>query len=267
MTLCREDVNVVDDYDETALHWLARDKEAAVESVQFLLQHGADVNRINAEGESALHLVMLAAIADPGHYILQKAVLLINHGADVNAADNEGCTPVIYAATAMDNLAEPLVQLLCAAGAELQHTDINGETALMKAAASSCTQIFKQLGVSITTLNLQDFSGRSALHHCLSDEVDNSQQSEAASLLLDMGADPLTQDEEGCNALHLVVRSSHVAFYVVKRIATFLSRRSAINVTDKDGQTALIRAIDNSELDNSAVVELLLSLGAACNLR
>ena len=50
-------------------------------------------------------------------------------------------------------------------------------------------------------------------------------------------------------------------------MATFLSQHSAINVTDKDGQTALIRASDNSELDNSAVVELLLSLGAACNVR
>ena len=172
MTLCRQDFNAVDDHDETALHWLARNKEAAAESVQFLLQHGADVNRINAEGESALHLVLLAAIANPGNHTLQKAALLISHGADVNAADNKGCTPVMDAGTAKD-LEEPLVQLLCAAGAELQHTDINGKTALMKAAASSRMEILKQLGVNITTLKLQDFSGRSALHHCLSDEVDN----------------------------------------------------------------------------------------------
>lgn len=229
MTLCRQDVNAVDGYDETALHWLARDKEAAAESVQFLLHHGADVNRVNAEGESVLHLVMLAAIANPGNHTLQKAALLINYGADVNAADTEGCTPVMYAAT-KDHLEEPLVQLLCAAGAELQHTDINGETALMTAAASSRTQILKQLGVNITTLSLQDFSGCSALHHCLSDEVDNPQQSVAASLLLDMGADPLTQDGEGCNALHLAVRTSDLAFDVVERMATFLSQHSAINV-------------------------------------
>ena len=265
--LCRDYINTVNDDEETALHILTRDEKAAVESVQYLLQHGANVNQTNGEGESALHLVMLAATVNPGSYTLQKATVLLHRGADVNAVDDEGCTPAMYAVTALDGLDQLIMKLLCAAGADLQQTDINGETALMKAAAASRSQLLKQLGVSTSIINLQDLSGSSALHHCLYDEVANSGTSVIADMLLDMGADPLTQDAAGCNCLHLAVRSSDATIDVIKRIAEMVGQRGATNATDKDGQTALMLAIEFAEVDNCAVVEMLLSLGAAVNLR
>lgn len=265
--LCREYINTVNDDDETALHTVSRDEEAAVESLQYLLQHGANVNQTNGEGESALHLVMLAATVNLGNHTLQKATVLLHRGADVNAVDDEGCTPAMYAVTALDGLDQPIMKLLCAAEADLQHTDINGETALMKAAAASRSQLLKQLGVSTSIINLQDLSGSSALHHCLYDEVANSGTSVIADMLLDMGADPLTQDAAGCNCLHLAVHSSDATIDVMKRIAEMVGQRGTMNATDKDGQTALMLAIDAAEVYNSAAVHMLMSLRAAVNLR
>lgn len=77
-----------------------------------------------------------------GNHIQQKTAVLINYGANVNAIDSEGCTPLMYVATANNDLDGPLIQLLCAAGADLQLTDMYGETALLKAAAL-CSQFVR----------------------------------------------------------------------------------------------------------------------------
>lgn len=269
---CRKDVNTVNENYESALHMLARDTTATAQAVLFLLQLGADVDQVNGEGESALHMIPIVETdtsAESGNHnqILQKATVLINHGANVNAVDNEGCTPIMYAATAKDDLSGPLIQLLTSAGANSQLADMNGETALMKAAASAQSEaVLRQLGVNISNINLQDCTGQSALHHCLADEVDSSQNS-TASTLLDMGASVLTQDQDGCNALHLAVRASDASPDLVRRIANLVKEQGAISMTDNYGQTALMLALDNAEVDGIAIVELLLSFGCAVNRR
>lgn len=88
-----------------------------------------------------------------------------------------------------------------------------------------------------------------------------------ANTLLDVGASVLTQDEDGCNALHLAVRSAAAEFDVVKQIATSVNDQGAINATDKYGQTALICALDHPEISQLEVLNMLLLLGAAVNLR
>ncbi len=72
----------------TPLHFAAREGE--LEIAQLLLEAGADVNAIAADGKNPLNLAIYN-----GHYEL--AELLIDAGGDVNQPDAEGFTPLFFA--------------------------------------------------------------------------------------------------------------------------------------------------------------------------
>jgi ankyrin repeat protein len=50
-----------------------------------LLEHRVNVNALDSDGQTALHLV-----SEQGH--VNVARLLLEHGADLNAQDNDRCT-------------------------------------------------------------------------------------------------------------------------------------------------------------------------------
>jgi ankyrin repeat protein len=95
-------------------------------SVEFLLTHGAKVNAVNDEGQTALNCALGENNPDVAEQI---ARLLIDHHADVNAADKEGRTPLdivieagrgssgLFAAPADDRPMAPLTELLKKHGA------------------------------------------------------------------------------------------------------------------------------------------------------
>ena len=64
-----------------------------VEVVQMLLEHHADIHVRNPNGEVALHL---AACHYKPEFQIDVLRLLLHHGADVYARDNEGSTPLHY---------------------------------------------------------------------------------------------------------------------------------------------------------------------------
>ena len=82
--------------------------------------------------------------------------------------------------------------------------------------------------------------------------------------MLQSGADPNIQDVEGVNALHLAAQSSSMNMATLKLIA---DKIIDVNTTDEDGRTALLYALDCPEVDNDAIVELLLSRQADVNVR
>ena len=57
------------------------------ETAELLLQHGADINGRNRDGNTALHLAVFLGRAE-------TTELLLKSGADVNAKNDEGATPV-----------------------------------------------------------------------------------------------------------------------------------------------------------------------------
>ena len=57
------------------------------EAAELLLQHGADINGRNREGNTALHLAMFLGRAE-------TAELLLKSGADVTAKNDDGATPI-----------------------------------------------------------------------------------------------------------------------------------------------------------------------------
>ncbi|KAL6058330.1 Bromodomain-containing protein 3 [Balamuthia mandrillaris] len=145
------DVNGLDEYGETALHYACT--AGNNDCTKVLIQKGANVNAENSNGITPLHhaarlgrqrcvAMLLKHNANvnakdhhqwtPLHYAcfnarLEVAEALIKQGADVHARNNDGCTPLHLAA---DAGALDCITLLIRYGAVLNALDSNGNTPL-----------------------------------------------------------------------------------------------------------------------------------------
>lgn len=90
------------------------------ETVQLLIENGANVNAREIDGKTAL---MMAA----SHGHTETAKLLIENGADINTKDEDGNTTLMWAAEENTET----VQLLIENGANVNARNKNGKTALM----------------------------------------------------------------------------------------------------------------------------------------
>ena len=100
---------------------------AYVEAVQFLLDHGADINILDNKGRSALEYATGALNWSKTSKAEQVVKLIIQAGADVNVKSTLGHTPLIWAARA-GNL--KITKLLIEKGANVHDTDNDGNDAL-----------------------------------------------------------------------------------------------------------------------------------------
>lgn len=95
--------------------------ETLTHIVGFLLSHGADINKQDGEGETAL--MLLAQGSDEA----SPLAFLLSKGAHINVRDREGRTALMDAAM-VGNITT--LQLLLAHGAHLNLRDKHGKTAL-----------------------------------------------------------------------------------------------------------------------------------------
>jgi ankyrin repeat protein len=159
---------------ETSLMTCAR--TGAADAIRAIIERGADVNaRESRRGQTAL---MWAAAGK--HPAAVKA--LVERGADVNAASAGGFTPLMFSAREGD---PDSARLLLAAGARLDDTTPDGESALLVAAASVA-------GVTARDYRLvAEPSGHEAV----------------AKLLVERGANVDQADALGMTALHHAVET------------------------------------------------------------
>uniref|UniRef100_A0A8C0HH17 Ankyrin repeat domain-containing protein 7 n=1 Tax=Buteo japonicus TaxID=224669 RepID=A0A8C0HH17_9AVES len=102
--------------------------------VAVLLQHGADPNLADADGNTALHL----AVISPN---ISVAGLLLDHNANIDA-QNKGCTPLILAVSEHH---EEVVEFLLKKGADVHARDQCERTPLMTAASGGELNLIKVL--------------------------------------------------------------------------------------------------------------------------
>lgn len=92
----------------TALHWVAISSQPSLAVLESLLSSGADVNsKENRDYSTPLHLAATREKAET-----ELVEFLVNHGGEINATDRYGRTPLQVAHNNRNDDAESLLRRL-----------------------------------------------------------------------------------------------------------------------------------------------------------
>jgi ankyrin repeat protein len=208
-------------------------KNGDAQTVQALLQQGADVNGSAPDGTTPLHW---AAHRDD----LKTADLLIDAGADVKVPNRFGVTPLTLACE-RGNAA--MVERLLRAGADPNTAGADGETALMTAARTGDADAVRVLlAHGADVLAAEEWRGQTALMWAA---MENN--AAAARVLLDSGADVRVRSKGGFTALLFAARGGHI-----EAARALLDANANVNETLADGTSVLVLALINAHYELGA---------------
>ena len=227
-------------WEYSCLHMAAQSGQ--LEVARILLQHKADQNALNKEGQTPLHLASAG-----GH--INVAQLLLEHGVDVDVLDDDRQTP-LHLASAGGHF--NVAQLLFKHGVDANALDKNRSTALHLASANghiNVVQLLLKQGVDAIT---QDTNRSTAFYLALeNDHID------VVQLMLQHGVDVKALDKKRSTALHLASEKGSVDV-----VRFLLEHRVDVDARDKKRSTALHLASEKGHIN---VAQLLLKHGANAN--
>jgi ankyrin repeat protein len=172
-------VNRLDANGSSSLHWSVK-KPA---TLRLLLRNSADVNAKSKTGVTTLHLA-----ANNGN--IESAQELVKNGANLNAKDNKNRAPLYYC---IQNGHYKVAKFLLDNGSTIE----DGAELLCRAASSDFPDgisLLLERGVNVNAKEAKD--GKTSLH-CASIEGSNK----CVKVLLDAGADPSCVDNFKCSPL------------------------------------------------------------------
>lgn len=223
------------------------------DAFRLVLSLVPDVNYCNKEGRTAL----IRAVADcyDGNVPRSEAIvkLLLERGADVNHHDCFGNTALILAA---HNANVAIVKLLLQYKANVLAKNDNGVNALMCAALNrdinnGGTEIVKLLLTKGLSLETADKEGKTPLHWAAGSEMRNGWRDAGSVEMVKF----LLQNGAKVDALDHEGRSpliNHVLLYPREKemITTLLKAGANPSIKDKSGKTTLDYVNDDQELVN-----------------
>ncbi|KAL7911918.1 ankyrin repeat protein [Trichoderma velutinum] len=192
--------------------------------LKTLLEKGADPNKTNESGKSALHaLAEPVGLGRPMHIIGQPLPIIMNetairlllqHNGSVSQSDNAGECPLHWAAYGLDLRLFRLYLSSCPDQSQeslLQLTNNHGETMLHFAAAGCHIEVMEFLIAHGLNVNAINSNGWTPLM-CALIPIDRrnwrtkspAEAIQAAQFLLSHGADASTVTEEGLTPLHVL---------------------------------------------------------------
>ena len=253
--------------------------DCSKETVQEIIDYGADVNGVNKRGRTALLFscfyrqmdsvkVLLAAGADPtiadeeGFTCLYAAVdgrcntetlqALIDHGAHVDAKRKDGTNALMCACRTGQS---EIVKFLLEAGADVNITNANGSTSLHVAIIGDCSnETLEKIVQQGAAVNAMGNRGKTALIHAC-----ESAKTESVKLLLKKGADPNISDDKGYTSLHAVVSGRCTD----NALEDLITHGAYLDAQNKSGKTALWLACSDKK-ENS--IKILLTAGSNPNI-
>ena len=263
---------------DTCLH-AAISADCSNETIQEIIDYGANVNVVNKRGRTALLLgcfyrqldsvsVLLEAGADPtiadeeGFSCLHAAVdgycskdtlqTLINHGAHINATRKDGTNALLRACKTGQSES---VRFLVEAGADVNIAKPGVDTCLHAAVYGKCSkEALQKITEQGTNVNALNNRGETALLLAC-----KSAQAESVKLLLENGADPNISDANDYTCLHAAVlgRCTNLTLQEI------ITHHRRLDAKDTKGKTALWLACAYRQHD---AVKLLLEAGSNPNI-
>jgi antitoxin component YwqK of YwqJK toxin-antitoxin module/ankyrin repeat protein len=224
-------------YNQGVSHWTYPIIVAPEALYDFIKkQPGVTADSHNSQGQNRLHICSLLMLGTkPGRCSFEHFATLVQD-IPVNATDNEGLAPVNYIAafrkpryrsSITEETASKAINLLVNAGADINHQNQNGLTPLMMA------------------LNQKNYA--------------------VAKTLLNLGANPNLQDNEGRNAIHYVFfqpSRNRYRFKLRKKdqeIVTFLSQKGTkIDLPDSTGKSVIDHALKQGAIKTSVFLNSLI---------
>jgi len=206
-----------------------------IDRVRYLLDHGAQANTRDGEGNTPL-------INATRFGFIPVATYLVEHKAEIDLADRNNWTPLMFAAW---NDRPDLVQMLAAHGAKLDATDNDGLTPLAVAAQNGKIKAVAALVAAGADVNQPAAKG--GYTPLMLAAISGS--SELTTALIQHGAKINATNPGGVTALMIAAAGNH------SNVAELLLKSGAdVNARSEDGRTALtIAQANNSE----AVIRLL----------
>ena len=233
-----EVVHTKDAAGSTALHHAAG--FGTLETVQLLLDKGAEVNATNRRSSTPLHW----AIHDEA-----RVRLLLEHGAEINAKQVEDRTP-LYQAAVLEN-GNAVLRLLLEKGGDPSLATLVGRTPLMSAAGRGDTETMLLLIQKGVDVNRKSGSGATAL---MAAATNGSLQ--AVQLLLDHGADPGVKSKRNETALGNAATAGDEETFKL-----LLDQGADVNIRNVRGYSPLMLAASSDTMP-AGIAKMLLSKGA-----
>lgn len=235
------------------------------DTIQILIDHGADVNAPNASKKTPLmyavkndHKDAVQVLIDNAaniqakdingstvlHYCMRSddsviADLLVNHGVDVNERDNFGYTALHDAARSGN---EGLCEFLINRGAEVNVKGMNGLTPLMVAEKTACHKLLVKLGAEI---NCDNNHGETALLLMLKEMDGDKEDVDAIKSLVRFGANVHQLNHFGQSALFYLEQ-----LYDNPCFSFFVDKGLDIHHVDNDGRSLLMHAAYQNKIDD-----------------
>ncbi len=178
-----KDVNLVNEYGTTGLHYVAKD--GFTKMVDFLLKHGADMNISNSNKTTPVHYAVMYNQPKVLKQFIDFKDKDGNPVINLEAKNEQGMTPLVYGLfRANDYFKEETVfSMLIEAGADVNSMTETGETALHHAAAGNFVETTKTLIKKKADLNAANKSGYTPLYYAAKDKA-----LATAKILLESGA-------------------------------------------------------------------------------
>lgn len=216
--------------------------------LEQLVQLGVNLHEIrDAQGDTLMHT---AAGQDKSEVIEAFARL----GMDTNARGNNGIAPLAYAAY---SASPDTLRLLLKLGAEINHTDDRGCTAISQAGKVENLQILLDAGADV---NLQDKEGIAPLHAF---SAQTELPAEGIQKLVENGANiEARTNDTGYTPLLVSAAHGHL-----KAFQILLSLNANLHVTTGEGLMGVLQCavIGAAQCGNFDVVEECLRLGIPKN--
>jgi ankyrin repeat protein len=205
----------------------------------------ADPNRLDANGEAAIHIATMLGQTETIHVLLE-------HHAAVDLVDKRGATPLMIA---VELGCVPCAYELMAGGADpnFRH-DKRDEFMLDRAVRSGAPELVVSLLEGGADPNVRRTDGQTPLHVAAS-SGDRYRSPLMASLLVEHGADIRAVDSLGETPLHTAA-----VYNQPRLIAYYASIGADLNAVNAWGSTPLDRAVERHQ---DLAAEELYELGAS----